>query len=59
MHVLNTVRYESANARGHCHTDILAAELDSLVFYVYNFPLIVVVMMFGMCEKGKAGGNER
>lgn len=29
---------ESVNACGHCHKDILAAELDSLVFYVYNFP---------------------
>ena len=51
MHVLNRmVWYESANARGHCHMDILAAELESLVFYVYNFPLIVVVVMvFGVC----------
>lgn len=51
--------YESANACGHCHTDVLAAELDSLVFYVYNFPLIVVVMMFGMCEREEERENER
>lgn len=31
------------SARGHCHMDILAVALDSVVFYVYNFPLIVVL----------------
>lgn len=40
---------ESASARGHCHMDILAPALDTLVFYVYNFPLIVVVVIV-FCE---------
>lgn len=45
---------ELVSARGHCHMDILAVGLDSLVFYVYNFPRIVMVDMM-LCVYVSAG----